>query len=86
MPHITSHPTLPLVGHSVADQRPKPVPPEAPTPERSRHLLQLAEQYEEAGLWLRSSGDARGVCLLERAEAIHQSRLIDRDQPQVRGY
>ena len=71
---------------SVADQRPKPVSAAAPSEEDSARLLQLALQYEEAGLWLRSSGDCqRGEALLERAEAIHQRRTLDRDNAQVGG-
>ena len=67
----------------MANQRPKPVPAKAPSPEASLSLLQLAQEYEEAGAWLRSSGDTRGMGLLERAEAIHQSRLLDKDNAQV---
>lgn len=58
--------------------------PGFPTSDGSLHLIQLALQYEEAGLWMRSSGDARGSVLLERAEALHQARLVDRDNVQVK--
>lgn len=72
------------VAYSVADQSPKPVLPKVPNLDSSHRLLNLAQQYEEAGLWMRSSCDARGVALLERAEAIHQARLIDKNNAQVR--
>ena len=75
---------LPCPSCSVADQSPKPVAPGSSTSDSSLHLIQLDLQYEEAGLWMRSSGDSRGSVLLERAEALHQARLVDRDNVQVK--
>ncbi|GAX79641.1 hypothetical protein CEUSTIGMA_g7082.t1 [Chlamydomonas eustigma] len=71
----------------VKDGTLKPVHAVVPSYEESSHLLGLATQYEESGLWLASNDSnmdhQRGQNLLHRAENLHQRRLLDSDNEHV---